>query len=76
MQDLLAVKEEYATRPAAEETINDPTNPKHYWHYRMFSVPFFDFFHGWTFNRSMLTWSIDDDMNNRCTCDIGDVAEG
>lgn len=23
------------TRPAAEEMINDPTNPKHYWRYRM-----------------------------------------
>lgn len=35
MQDLLALKEEYMTRPAAEETINDPTNPKHYWRYRV-----------------------------------------
>lgn len=35
-QDLLALKEEYTTRPAAEETINDPTNPKHYWRYRMY----------------------------------------
>ncbi|MQL94314.1 hypothetical protein Taro_026965 [Colocasia esculenta] len=35
LQDLLALKEEYATRPAAEETINDPTNPKHYWRYRV-----------------------------------------
>ncbi|KAL5743263.1 hypothetical protein ACOSQ2_026379 [Xanthoceras sorbifolium] len=34
LQDLLALKEEYTTRPAAEETINDPTNPKHYWRYR------------------------------------------
>ena len=34
-QDLMALKEEYTTRPAAEETINDPTNPKHYWRYRM-----------------------------------------
>lgn len=33
-QDLLALKEEYITRPAVEETINDPTNPKHYWRYR------------------------------------------
>lgn len=33
-QDLLALKEEYTTRPAKEETINDPTNPKHYWRFR------------------------------------------
>ncbi|KAI3984258.1 hypothetical protein MKX01_011212, partial [Papaver californicum] len=36
LQDLLALKEEYTkSRPAAEETINDPTNPKHYWRYRI-----------------------------------------
>ncbi|XP_051149443.1 4-alpha-glucanotransferase DPE2 isoform X2 [Andrographis paniculata] len=35
LQDLLALKEEYMTRPAVEETINDPTNPKHYWRYRV-----------------------------------------
>ncbi|XP_038697442.1 4-alpha-glucanotransferase DPE2 [Tripterygium wilfordii] len=35
LQDMLALKEEYTTRPAAEETINDPTNPKHYWRYRV-----------------------------------------
>ncbi|WVZ08673.1 hypothetical protein V8G54_022019 [Vigna mungo] len=35
LQDLLALKEEYTTRPAREETINDPTNPKHYWRYRV-----------------------------------------
>ncbi|XP_008796184.1 4-alpha-glucanotransferase DPE2 isoform X2 [Phoenix dactylifera] len=35
LQDLLAMKEEYTTRPAVEETINDPTNPKHYWQYRV-----------------------------------------
>jgi 4-alpha-glucanotransferase len=35
LQDLLALKEEYTSRPAAEETINDPTNPKHYWRYRV-----------------------------------------
>ncbi|KAI4300935.1 hypothetical protein L6164_034261 [Bauhinia variegata] len=35
LQDLLALKEEYTTRPATEETINDPTNPKHYWRYRV-----------------------------------------
>lgn len=34
LQDLLVLKEEYTTRPATEETINDPTNPKHYWRYR------------------------------------------
>ncbi|PIN19639.1 4-alpha-glucanotransferase [Handroanthus impetiginosus] len=35
LQDLLVLKEEYMTRPAVEETINDPTNPKHYWRYRV-----------------------------------------
>ncbi|KAL6219526.1 hypothetical protein ACLB2K_007285 [Fragaria x ananassa] len=35
LQDLLILKEEYTTRPAKEETINDPTNPKHYWRYRV-----------------------------------------
>ncbi|KAF3790784.1 4-alpha-glucanotransferase [Nymphaea thermarum] len=35
LQDLLALKEIYTIRPAVEETINDPTNPKHYWRYRM-----------------------------------------
>ncbi|KAK4481786.1 hypothetical protein RD792_012697 [Penstemon davidsonii] len=35
IQDLLALKENYTTRPAVEETINDPTNPKHYWRYRV-----------------------------------------
>ncbi|PKU64882.1 4-alpha-glucanotransferase DPE2 [Dendrobium catenatum] len=35
LQDLLALKEEYTNRPAKEETINDPTNPKHYWRYRV-----------------------------------------
>ena len=34
-QDLLALVEEYAQRPAEEETINDPTNPKHYWRFRL-----------------------------------------
>ncbi|KAK9170561.1 hypothetical protein Syun_002701 [Stephania yunnanensis] len=34
LQDLLALKEKYTTRPATEETINDPTNPKHYWRFR------------------------------------------
>ncbi|KAL2895766.1 4-alpha-glucanotransferase DPE2 [Bienertia sinuspersici] len=34
LQDLLALKDEYTTRPATEETINDPTNPKHYWRFR------------------------------------------
>ncbi|XP_010036394.2 4-alpha-glucanotransferase DPE2 isoform X2 [Eucalyptus grandis] len=34
LQDLLVLKGEYMTRPATEETINDPTNPKHYWRYR------------------------------------------
>lgn len=35
LQDLLALKEDYTTRPATEETINDPTNPRHYWRYRV-----------------------------------------
>ncbi|CAA0827511.1 4-alpha-glucanotransferase DPE2 [Striga hermonthica] len=35
LQDLLALKEEYTNRPAMEETINDPTNPKHYWRFRV-----------------------------------------
>ncbi|KAL6225879.1 hypothetical protein ACLB2K_004728 [Fragaria x ananassa] len=35
LQDLLILKEEYTTRPAKEETVNDPTNPKHYWRYRV-----------------------------------------
>lgn len=34
LQDLLALNAAYTTRPAPEETINDPTNPKHYWRYR------------------------------------------
>jgi 4-alpha-glucanotransferase len=33
-QDLLALSAKYAQRPAAEETINDPTVRKHYWRYR------------------------------------------
>ncbi len=31
----MGLSAEYIQRPAAEETINDPTNPKHYWRYRM-----------------------------------------
>ncbi|CAL8472202.1 g11744 [Coccomyxa elongata] len=34
IQDLLAMSAKYATRPAAEETINNPTVRKHYWRYR------------------------------------------
>lgn len=34
LQDMLALKELYAQRPAKEECINDPTNPKHYWRFR------------------------------------------
>ena len=34
-QDVMGLSAEYIKRPAAEETINDPTNPKHYWRYRM-----------------------------------------
>ena len=33
-QDLLALSHKYNTRPAAEETINDPTVRRHYWRYR------------------------------------------
>eukprot|EP00249_Psilotum_nudum_P013227 c24228_g1_i1 orf=868-2340(-) len=35
LQDILALKENYAKRPAEEETINDPTNTKHYWRFRL-----------------------------------------
>uniref|UniRef100_A0A0D9UYV9 4-alpha-glucanotransferase n=1 Tax=Leersia perrieri TaxID=77586 RepID=A0A0D9UYV9_9ORYZ len=35
LQDLLALKDKYTTRPAQEETINDPTHPKHYWRFRV-----------------------------------------
>ena len=35
VQDWLALSERYTDRPATEETINDPTNPHHYWRYRM-----------------------------------------
>ncbi|XP_024395916.1 4-alpha-glucanotransferase DPE2 [Physcomitrium patens] len=35
LQDLMALKDEYAKRPANEETINDPTNPRHYWRFRV-----------------------------------------
>jgi 4-alpha-glucanotransferase len=34
-QDWLALSPAYYGRPAAEETINDPTNPRHYWRWRM-----------------------------------------
>ena len=34
MQDLLALSDKYSSRPATEETINDPTVRKHYWRYR------------------------------------------
>jgi 4-alpha-glucanotransferase len=35
IQDLLALDAEYSKRPALDETINDPTNPKHYWRFRL-----------------------------------------
>ncbi|GAQ80801.1 4-alpha-glucanotransferase [Klebsormidium nitens] len=35
LQDLMALKAEYSARPSKEETINDPTNPKHYWRFRL-----------------------------------------
>ena len=31
----MGLSPKYVTRPAAEETINDPTNNRHYWRYRM-----------------------------------------
>lgn len=31
----MALKAEYSARPSKEETINDPTNPKHYWRFRL-----------------------------------------
>lgn len=31
LQDIFALSPAYNTRPASEETINDPTNPEHYW---------------------------------------------
>jgi 4-alpha-glucanotransferase len=34
-QDLVALSPKYMGRPAAEETINDPNNPRHYWRYRI-----------------------------------------
>eukprot|EP00967_Tisochrysis_lutea_P011678 scaffold13133_cov20-Tisochrysis_lutea.AAC.1 len=34
MQDIMALSARYHDRPAAEECINDPTNPKHYWRFR------------------------------------------
>ena len=34
-QDLLALEPSYAQRPAEEETINDPTNNRHYWRFRL-----------------------------------------
>ena len=35
LQDLVALSPKYMGRPAAEETINDPNNPRHYWRYRI-----------------------------------------
>lgn len=34
IQDLLALSSEYASRPAVDEIINDPTVSKHYWRFR------------------------------------------
>lgn len=34
-QDLLALSPRYASRPASEEVINDPTRAKHYWRFRL-----------------------------------------
>lgn len=30
-QDIFGLSSTYNTRPASDETINDPTNPEHYW---------------------------------------------
>ena len=35
LQDLMPLSSAVPFRPASEETINDPTNPKHYWRFRM-----------------------------------------
>ena len=35
LQDLMPLSKAVPERPAFEETINDPTNSKHYWRYRM-----------------------------------------
>ena len=35
LQDLMAMSTAITHRPAKEETINDPTNPEHYWRYRV-----------------------------------------
>mmetsp|Transcript_13105 Transcript_13105/g.39668 ORF Transcript_13105/g.39668 Transcript_13105/m.39668 type:complete len:1026 (-) Transcript_13105:2008-5085(-) len=35
IQDVVALSPKYMGRAAAEETINDPTNPRHYWRYRI-----------------------------------------
>lgn len=36
LQDFLTLREEYTKRPAKEEKINDPSNPKHYWRFSKF----------------------------------------
>lgn len=35
LQDLMAISPSLSTRPAQEESINDPSNSEHYWRYRM-----------------------------------------
>lgn len=35
IQDIHALSPDFATRPPEEEQINDPTNPRHYWRYRL-----------------------------------------
>lgn len=35
IQDMVALSPKYLGRSATEETINDPTNPRHYWRYRI-----------------------------------------
>ncbi|MEW5319247.1 MAG: hypothetical protein WDW38_010411 [Sanguina aurantia] len=35
LQDLMALSSSYTDRPSADEVINDPTNARHYWRYRV-----------------------------------------
>lgn len=35
LQDLLPLSQRLPSRPATEEQINEPSNPRHYWRYRL-----------------------------------------
>lgn len=35
VQDLMALSSTYTDRPSMDEVINDPTNSRHYWRYRV-----------------------------------------